>query len=776
MAISPTSLKALLAAEKADTLSVSTDKLSGERSRALDYYNSDVSADMPVAEGRSSAVSSDVLDTIEGLMPSLMEIFTGGDEVVKFEPVGQEDEAAAEQETDYVNHVFMQKNPGFLVLYSFIKDALLSKIGVVKVFWHEYEKEERETYLDQPDDVFAALVANPDVEIVEHTERDIELPPEMMAAMPMPPEGMGKLHDVTLVQRKTVGCAKAEAVPPEEFGISKRARSIAESHYCYHEVIKTQSELIEDGYDEAQVDTLPSAGLSNEQEELSRNSVEEGDTEANSVNRAMRPIKVVEHYVKMDYDGTGPRLYKATTGGDESEVLKKDGKLDVEPFDVMPFAAMTPVIITHRFFGKSIADLVMDIQRIKTALIRSLLDNVYLLNNQRVEVPETHAHDRTLDDLLVNRPGGIVRTKMPGGIIPIPNQPLGTAIYPAIEYMDATREWRTGVTRQGQGLNPDSLQNIGERAVLDQASSARAKTKLIARIFAETGIRDMFSLLHQVIRKNDDKQNTVRLRNKWVQVDPRQWKTRDDMTINVGLGTGTKEQELMFLMQLLQIQEKAIMIPGQNLVKPKNIYNTTAKVVDRMGLKSVEPYFSDPEAPDNPPPPPQPDPETMKLQMQAQLDEKADQRKAQIEQVQAQSDIATNQQKVQADIARDEREHQLKKDLAMMQAQIDMAKFEREEARKDKEHAQKMQLEGEQHSSNLEVMGLKARQKQDGEREVVSSEDIRMEKYDQALSGLGEVIGGLRDAFTGLAQKKSPQRRAVKQKDGSWTTEDMDAG
>lgn len=177
-------LQAMLASEKAGALAATTAAdLSAERSDAMDYYLGDMTKDMPAQEGKSRAVSTDVADTIEGLMPSLMDIFCGSDEVVRFEPVGPEDEEAAEQETDYVNHVFMQQNPGFMILYSFIKDALLQKVGVVKVFHEEYEEEQRETYYDLSDDQFAMLaqaVAESDgkLEIVEHTTHDA---PEMAA-------------------------------------------------------------------------------------------------------------------------------------------------------------------------------------------------------------------------------------------------------------------------------------------------------------------------------------------------------------------------------------------------------------------------------------------------------------------------------------------------------------------------------------------------------------------------------------------------------------------
>ncbi len=717
--MTPTELKALLSAERSASLGGTlASELSSDRSKAMDYYNGDMSTDMPSGEGRSSAVSTDVSDTVEGLMPPLMEVFAGGgDTVVRFEPVGQEDEQAAQQETDYVNHVFMQKNPGFLILYSFCKDALLQKNGFVKVFWDNSEREERETYLDQSDDTFAMLASSPDAEIVAHTKHTDKETGEIT-------------HDVTLVKRKKYGCARVMPVPPEEFGISKNARSIRESTYCFHETQKTQADLIHQGYDEDQIKTLPTSTTGTNPEKMARDTIGEEKLASDTMNKAARPITVVEHYVLMDYEGDDkPTLYKVTTGGTQLDVLKRGGEPDVVPVDVMPFAAMTPVIVTHRFFGRSVADLVMDIQRIKTALVRGALDNVYLSNNQRIEVAEAHSHERTLDDLLVNRPGAIVRTKTPGGILPIPNQPIGNFVFPMIEYMDSTREWRTGVTRQGQGLDPNALQNIGEKAVLDAANAARAKTKLIARIFAETGIKDVFNLLHGCIRKNDKQINTVKLRNKWVPVDPREWKTRDDMTPNVGLGSGSREQEAGLLMSLLNIQKEIVLSgPSQMLVTPKNLYNTIEKYIERIGLKTSEPYITDPDAPDpqtgqpRQPPPPPPDPEVMKLQMESQLAEKADQRKAEIEKVQAQADIATQQTKMQGEMAQNERDFQLKKELAIMQAQLDMEKFNREEARKDREHQQKMDMAREQHQAGM----------QQAEFSMVAGQQQHEQKMEQA--------------------------------------------
>ena len=222
-------LKALLEAERNDALAATrASKLSGERSDAMDYYLGDMAKDMPAPDGRSRAVSTDVADTIEGLMPSLMEIFCGGDEVVRFEPVGPNDTAAAEQETDYVNHVFMQANPGFLILYTFIKDALLSKTGTVKMWWEDRTVEERETYYDLTDDAFALLTADPDVEITAHSARPALAPPEEEDL----PEGGPLLHDVECVRSRSAAQARIEPVPPEEFGISPTSSPRPASAIC----------------------------------------------------------------------------------------------------------------------------------------------------------------------------------------------------------------------------------------------------------------------------------------------------------------------------------------------------------------------------------------------------------------------------------------------------------------------------------------------------------------------------------------------------------------
>lgn len=645
--MSEADLKAVLSAEKADALAATgASRLSQERADALAYYLGDMSKEFPVEDGRSTAVSMDVADTIEGLMPSLMEVFCGNDEVVRFEPVGPEDVAAAEQETDYVNHVFMQQNPGFLVLYSFIKDALLSKTGIAKVYWDRRESEQRETFLDQPDAVFALLAADPEVEVVAHSEHDD------------PGSPGGRLHDVTVARRTEYACARVAPVPPEEFGIARRARSIRDADYCFHEVVRSQADLVADGYDAAQVRALPGhAGAGGAEADMRDTVGERARNGDGALNEAARPIRVTEHWIRMDYQGDGrARLYRVTTAGEEGAVLRRGGEPEIVEEDFIPFAAMTPVIMTHRFFGRSIADLVMDIQRIKTALLRSLLDNAYLANNPRVEVADSHAGDSTLDDLLVSRPGGIVRTRQPGGIQWQTVPTIGGHVFPLLEYQDATREWRTGVTRQGQGIDAGALQNQSATAVSQVYSAAQARMRLIARIFAETGVKDLFALLHATIRRHGRQAQTVRLRNSWVAVDPRNWRSRQDLTINVGLGSGGKSERLAQIMTLIGLQKEAVAAGLTSLVGIDNLYNSARELARILELKNVDLFFSDPAGRPAPAPP---DPLQQQLHAQAEL-----------ERLHAQSAIAREASKAEAALALQERRFALEKELRLLEHRL----------------------------------------------------------------------------------------------------------
>lgn len=518
-----------------------------------------------------------------------------------------------------------------------------------------------------------------------------------------------KLHDVTIVTTKKMAQARVMPVPPEEFGIERNARDIKTSNYCFHEIVtKTEADLIAEGYDEDQIRALEDYTGYTDFETESRDTVNE-HYGAGAGSTATRLVRITEHYIRMDYEGNGrPCLYQVTTGGNQGEILKRDGKDCIEPFDMIPFATATPVPITHRFWGRSIADLVMDIQRIKTALLRSALDSRYLSGNPRAEVAEILSGPNTLDDLLVSRPGGIVRVKNPGAITWQVVPDTSEAAFASMQYLDSIREMRTGVTRQGQGVDANALQNQSATAVNQVFSAAQARMKLVARIIAETGVKDLFSLLHGVIRKHGQEKQTVRLRNKWVPVDPRQWKTRNDMTINVGLGNGGKAEQFAQMMALANVQKEMLAGGKSNLVGDKQLYNTAEQLSRLMGHKNANLFFNDPDekGPDgqlkHPPAQPQPDPavqvaqikaqtDQQGLQMKAQLDQQADERKAQIEQVQAQSDIVTQDRKTQAEMALAQQKFEFEKELALLDFQLKREQQAAELEMKREQHQQAMQ-------------------------------------------------------------------------------------
>jgi hypothetical protein len=648
-------LRAIVAAGVRDTIGYHSGEISEQRRKALDYYYGKPFGNE--VEGRSEVVSTEVADTIEWILPSLLRIFTSGDQTVKFEPVGPEDVAAAEQETDVVNHVWNQQNEGFLNFHTWFKDALLQKNGVVKIWWEDSESSETETYRGLDEFEYAKLKSDPDVETVEHETRE-EPGIDPMTGQP----ALLTVHDCTLKRKKNKGQVTVECVPPEEFLIGRRAKSINDSAIVVHRVKKTASQLIAEGYDRKLVESLDGddEGEFNEERTARFSPDESSDARLNpAVDKSMREIWVHEAYLKVDYDGDGiAELRKVCVAGGKHELL------DNEPVDDDPFADICPVPMPHKFHGLSIADLTMDLQLIKSTILRQLLDNLYLVNNHRNVVVDGEVN---LDDLLVSRPGGIVRAKRTDAIMPLITQPLNQSAFGMLEYIDTIKENRTGVTRYNQGLDANSL-NKTMGGITQIMNAAQARIELIARIFAETGVKRAFSKVHRLLKSHysDSKPLTMRIRGKWVEVDPRQWKTRTDLTVAVGLGTGNKDQMLQHLMNVAMLQEKAVMLQGGGvqgpLVTMENLYNTAEKVVENSGLKQAELYFTKPD-PNAPPPPKPPSPEEQKLELEKQkfqieaqakmqdmqLSREEMQNKIELMWAEFQADRALQAQKVQSD-------------------------------------------------------------------------------------------------------------------------------
>ena len=609
-------LKNIISKEIVNSLGYMGGNLSSQRKKSLEYYMGE-----PLGteiDGRSQVVSTDVADTIETILPNLLKIFTASDQTVKCEPVKAEDVELAEQATNYINYIFNKDNNGFSILYTWFKDALIEKNGIVKVYWDESKKVEQETYENLNDEEYKILIDSDDVEVVkEESFVDEKAKAEFeeikiiaadqgqdLGKLPTP-----KLHNCIIKRTTSSGKVKIENIPPEEFLIERNAKTIEEANFVAHRVLKTRSDLIEMGFDRDIVDDLPTQNTVTINDERLQRYADIDESPINdSPDESTEDIEIYECYVKIDMDGDGiAELRKVIVAGGNANTI-----LENMPCDFIPFCSLTPIPMPHRFYGRSVSELVEDVQLVKSTVMRQLLDNMYLTNNNRVAVMDGMVN---LDDLLTNRPGGVVRTKQPPSqvMMPMQNQTISQQAFPLLEYLDTVRETRTGVTRYSQGLDADSL-NKTATGVNTLMSQSQMRMELIARVFAETGIKDLFRRIFELTVKYQNKERIVELNNKFVAVSPTEWKNRYNISITVGLGAGSKDQQIVMLNNILQKQLQAFQLQGNKeypMVNLKNIYNSLAKIIEEAGLKNVENYFINPDQGKDlmqPSPPPQPTP------------------------------------------------------------------------------------------------------------------------------------------------------------------------
>ena len=597
-------------------------ELTDSRRKANEYYFGEGFGNE--VEGRSQVVSTDVADTIESILPPLLRIFTASDNIVRVEPVSQEDVAVAEQATDYLNHIFNKDNDGFTALYTMFKDALLQKNGVCKVYWDDSTRVERETYEKLSEDEFTMLIEEEGVEVLEHTEYEDEtfvkakqkqeeqinelpdVPQTLMMQEELNRVKIPMIHDVVISRTEKFGKVKIEPIPPEEFLIERQAKSLKDANFVCHRVPTTRSQLIEMGFDYDKIYNMPVENKEQyNSERSSRYRNLDDDYDRTVGDASTEEIIVYESYIRMDVDGDGiAELRKITSAGDNGYTI-----LDNVPVDSHPFCSVTPIIVPHRFYGRSVSELVEDIQLIKSTVMRQVLDNMYLTNNNRVAVMDGQVN---LDDLLTNRPGGIVRTKSAPSqvMMPLQNQTLTNQAFPLLSYLDTIKEERSGITKYNQGMDTDTLNKTasGINTILSQS---QMRLELIARVFAETGVKDMFKKIFELVVKYQDKQRIIKIRNNFVPMNPMEWRNRCNVTIHVGLGTGSRDQQLGILNAILKQQVEAIKLQGSPagpIVNLNNIYNTLARIIENAGLKDVGSYFTDPQTGMQNMPPQQPKP------------------------------------------------------------------------------------------------------------------------------------------------------------------------
>lgn len=649
-------------------------ELSDQREKGLEYFKGEM-RDVKALPNRSKAVSLDVADAIETILPDLVEIFTGGEDVASFAPVGQEDEKQAEQETDYVLHTVFNENPGWLTFTSVFKDALQAKTGVFKWWWEEGCEEEEQ------------LKGKTAVEL-QLAEQDGEISDVTLSEESMEGETLEPLYDFT-VKRKAEGKVVIDTVAPEDITVAKDTVWLPKATYCATRSRPRAQQLIAQGIDEDLVQKLPSYSQARDNSiEQARDTVDESTITGNGdASWTLRQVEVVEHYIRI-YEGDDEKIYQVLTGGegDGCVLLRK------QEVNAIQLSAITPFLVTHRFYGESIADKLIEIQKIKTALMRMTLDAGYFALNQRSEIDMTRATAETVSDYLRNEPGVPIRTRGSGVVTPIQASGLNYDPLAHLEYFSTVAEQRTGIVRNAQGLNPDTLHDTAKGAMA-LMMAAQKRMRMVARTFAETGVKDLYVGIHALLRQHATKKRTGRRGQKWFVTDPTSWATRENMTIEVGLGASGREHDMMVMDRLAADQAAIVQAQGGitgPLLQPQNIYALAVKRAEKAGIKNPEAYYTDPATYQAPPP--QPDPKTVEIQG-----------KLQMEQAKLQMSAQSDQAKMQQDQQKAVGEFQLKQMQGEADLNLQRERLMMEDALKREQMAGELQLKREQLAAELQL-------------------------------------------------------------------------
>lgn len=628
-----------------DSVDFIESEIAEDRIKAQRYFDGEV--DIGEEEGRSKVVATKVRDTIRAIKPSLMRVFLSTDKPVEYVPRGPEDVQAAEQATEYMHYVFNEHN-GYRVLNDAFHDAMVKKVGIVKVYWDNYQEQETYDFENLNEMEYRVLTMDDDIEVLESTKR-VEMTIDEMGM-----EVEAPYYDLKIARYKDVGKMCIESVPPEEFFVDRNARSIDDAYAVCHRTEMRVGDLIQMGYDYEDVKSLTGLQHSDtfsEVEEFERRGYEEDYSDEDVQDPAMRLVAITEVYMKIDVTGSGiPTLQKVTLGGAQYKLL------DYMACSHIPFAAFEVDPEPHTFYGRSVADLIINDQDASTAMLRGVLDNVALTNSPRLEILDGAVN---VDDLLNNEIGGIIRVKQAGAIQPQAVPFVAGQTLTALQYLDLEIENKTGVTKASTGLSPDALQNTTAAAVNATVQAQAGQIEVMARNLAEGGMRRMFTLMLKVMHENVEEQQMMRIAGaEYVPVDPRSWNVTMDVTVNVGLGTGREEQKLAALMQTFQVQSQIMQGygPQNGIVSLTQIRNTLADILALNGIRNSTRYFN--------PMNPQVEQQMMMQQQQAaqQQGQQGDpqvQAYLQAEQMKTQAKAQTDMAKMQAQMQKDQFKLQL---------------------------------------------------------------------------------------------------------------------
>ena len=599
-------------------LSNLTAALSADRALAIDLYlgkNVD-----PAPEGQSNVIDRTVFETVQWILPSLCRIFANGDDVVTLAPQNEQDVEPAKQEGAYLNWMVTQKHPWFDLFLEWATDALLTKNAYFLVYRDLNRKVEIEKYTDQTRMGVAYLLQDKNCQLIDIQQHPApDLPPDpvvgpqgepIVDAQGQPMTTPAMLYDCTIRRSNDQKDLCIRVLPPERVKVDQRAFSWRIDDRCnYFEYWEetTLTELREQGFD-IPTDIADDPELYT-QEDYARDQYGERRLERyKPADPSMRRVKARMIWIRVDYDGDG-----------KAELLQllRVGRriLYTEEVSRIPVASGVACPLPHRHVGFSIADMVADIQRIKTAIMRQGLDNLYIANNPQKVLDETKVN---IDDALISRPGGIIRTTDVDAI----RYEQAPFVFPqameGLEYMDQVRENRTGTNRYFTGIDQNSL-NKTATGVQTLATMAAQRVEQIARILA-FAVEDLFSIIHEQVLKMGHKRQTVQLQGKWVEVDPGSWQKRTAFKICVAFSAGNKDAQVARLMTMLQQQFQCVEL-GLPVASPENIHETLVELTKAADFAAPNRFWTDPKT--LPPAQPKPPPEgVQKAMIDAQSNEK----------------------------------------------------------------------------------------------------------------------------------------------------------
>jgi hypothetical protein len=615
-----TELQGIVAGELEDAVSYIDADISPIRAKGTEYYRGDPFGNEE--DGRSQVVAMEVRDTVSAMLPSLMKVFFSSENVVEYVPRGPEDVASTQQATDYANYIFSNDNNGFMTTYALFKDSLVRKCGIAKYWWDEVEEVKIDDYSGLDDQTVQVLMQEgAEVKIVV-SYPDPSMPMDQMqpqvdpaTGLPMPMQ-QPMLHDVQIKRTTKDGRIRIMAVPPEELVLDRRARSFEDAGIIAHRQMATVDDLLAMGYELDEIEeNISSTDLDSNDEYLARQPLSTTMGSGDSLNPGQRRVLYVESYIRVDFDGDGiAELRKVCCMGSGYTVVRN------LPASYIPFVDFPcdPEPHTSPLEAMSIFDLTHDIQEIKSEILRNTLDSLAQSIHPRTAVVEGQVN---IDDVLNNETGAIIRMRAPGMVQPFSSPFVGQAAFPMLDYMDAMREDRTGMSKAAMGLDPDALQSTTKAAVAATVSASQSRLELQARLLAE-GMKKLFKGILYLMTTHQDKPRMVRLRNEWVEIDPRVWNANMDVTINIGLGNGDTNERIQALTMIAGKQEQIMQQfgLGNPVVTPAMYIRSLQKIIELSGFKDASSYIQTLPADYQMPQAdaPKPTPEEVLAQVQAQ--------------------------------------------------------------------------------------------------------------------------------------------------------------